>query len=117
MPFESNSNRFSSFIPSESEITSDLMRLGSNGFSNIRVPDFKRLINDCGKMGVLHKLLKKLNKEKHRCLIFCQMTKMMDILEEYLSWMRYTYFRMDGSTQLNDRRDMVDQFQNNNEIF
>lgn len=41
----------------------------------------------------------------------------MDILEEYLSWMRYTYFRMDGSTQLNDRRDMVDQFQNNNEIF
>lgn len=41
----------------------------------------------------------------------------MDILEEYLSWMRFTYFRMDGSTQLNDRRDMVDEYQRNDSIF
>jgi DNA helicase INO80 len=68
-------------------------------------------------MGTLHKLMQRLYAEKHRCLIFCQMTKMMDILEEYLSWMQFTYFRMDGSTQLNDRRDMVDEFQRNNDIF
>jgi SNF2 family DNA or RNA helicase len=97
--------------------TEELMNKGSNGFSKIQVPDFKRLINDCGKMGVLDTLLKQLYSEKHRCLIFCQMTKMMDIIEEYLSWMQYTYFRMDGSTQINDRRDMVDEFQKNDKIF
>jgi DNA helicase INO80 len=45
------------------------------------------------------------------------MTKMMDIIEEYLSWMQFTYFRMDGSTQINDRRDMVDEYQRNDKIF
>lgn len=101
----------------ETRETEKLMSNGSNGFSKIQVPDFKRLINDCGKMGVLDSLLKRLHSEKHRCLIFCQMTKMMDIIEEYLSWMQYTYFRMDGSTQINDRRDMVDEFQKNDKIF
>ena len=95
----------------------ELMHSGSNGYSSIQVPDFKRLINDWGKMGILDKLLKRLYIEKHRCLIFCQMTKMMNIIEEYLSWKQYTYFRMDGSTQINDRRDMVDEFQRNDNIF
>jgi len=26
------------------------------------------------------------------------MTKMMDILEDFLIWQKYSYFRMDGST-------------------
>lgn len=93
------------------------MLTNSKGYSGIEIPDFKRLINDCGKMKILDKLLKKLYNEKHRCLIFCQMTKMMDIIEEYLSWMQYQYFRMDGSTQINDRRDMVDEYQKNENIF
>lgn len=97
--------------------TDELMHSGSNGYSKIQVPDFRRLINDCGKMSALDSLLKKLFAEKHRCLIFCQMTKMMDIIEEYLSWMQYSYFRMDGSTQINDRRDMVDEYQSNENIF
>ena len=105
------------FEMAEAGGSSEFMHLGSNGYSQIQVPDFRRLINDCGKMGILDKLLKKLFVEKHRCLIFCQMTKMMDIIEEYLSWMQYSYFRMDGSTQINDRRDMVDEFQKNDNIF
>lgn len=42
---------------------------------------------------------------------------MLDILEEYLTWKKYVYFRMDGSTTISDRRDMVDEFQKNPNIF
>jgi DNA helicase INO80 len=45
------------------------------------------------------------------------MTKMMDILEDFLIWQKYTYFRMDGSTQLQDRRFMVEEFQTNPNVF
>ena len=45
------------------------------------------------------------------------MTRMLDILEEYMSKKKYTYFRMDGSTQIADRRDMINEFQTNPKIF
>ena len=43
-----------------------------------------RLVADCGKMRALDMLLKRLREEDHRCLIFTQMTKMLDILEDYM---------------------------------
>jgi DNA helicase INO80 len=45
------------------------------------------------------------------------MTRMIDILEEYMTKKRYSYFRMDGSTNIADRRDMVNEFQVNDKIF
>lgn len=42
---------------------------------------------------------------------------MLDILEEFLTWRKYTYLRMDGSSVVSDRRDMVDEFQQNDSIF
>ena len=45
------------------------------------------------------------------------MTRMIDILEEYMAKRRYSYFRMDGSTNIADRRDMVNEFQTNSQIF
>ena len=45
------------------------------------------------------------------------MTRMLDILEDYISWRKYTYFRMDGSTSIQDRRYMVEEYQKNPEIF
>ena len=42
---------------------------------------------------------------------------MIDILEEYMTKKRYSYFRMDGSTNIADRRDMVNEFQVNDKIF
>jgi len=42
---------------------------------------------------------------------------MIDILEEYMAKRRYSYFRMDGSTNIADRRDMVNEFQTNSQIF
>lgn len=87
------------------------------GSCTLQLPDYSRLVTDCSKMGVLQDILEKRFKGGHRCLIFCQMTKMMDILEDFLIWQKYSYFRMDGSTQLQDRRFMVEEFQTNPNIF
>jgi len=85
--------------------------------SELEIPKFNKLVSDCAKLRVLDNLLIKLRKENHRCLIFCQMTKMLDILEDYLSWKKHKYFRMDGSTSIADRRDMVHEFQTNPNVF
>jgi superfamily II DNA/RNA helicase len=87
------------------------------GYTQLELPSFDRLISDCAKLKKLDELLKKLISENHRVLIFCQMTRMLDILEEYMSKKKYTYFRMDGSTQIADRRDMINEFQTNPKIF
>jgi len=85
--------------------------------SKIEIPDYTSLIGDSAKLKHLDKLLVRLKSENHRCLIFCQMTKMMDILEDYLYKKGYTFFRLDGSSNIVDRRDMVKDFQKNNNIF
>ncbi|VAH91223.1 unnamed protein product [Triticum turgidum subsp. durum] len=45
------------------------------------------------------------------------MTKMLDILEDYMNFRKFKYFRLDGSSAISDRRDMVRNFQNRNDIF
>lgn len=75
------------------------------------------MITDSGKMAVLDKLLVKLKREDHRVLIYSQMTRMIDLLEEYMAHRRYRYIRLDGSSRISDRRDMVDDFQTKSDIF
>eukprot|EP00656_Telonema_subtile_P002228 TRINITY_DN10975_c0_g2_i1.p1 TRINITY_DN10975_c0_g2~~TRINITY_DN10975_c0_g2_i1.p1 ORF type:complete len:599 (+),score=67.00 TRINITY_DN10975_c0_g2_i1:2-1798(+) len=87
------------------------------GSSHIHVPNYGKLVTDSGKLLVMDSLLKDLFSAGHRVLIFCQMTKMMDILEDYLSFRKYSFVRLDGSSNLADRRDMVDDFQSRDDIF
>lgn len=91
--------------------------INEKGASILELPNYSRLVTDCAKMKFLDNLLGKLHKGGHRVLIFCQMTKMLDILEDFLCWRKYTYFRMDGSTNLQDRRFMVEDFQKNPTVF
>jgi len=81
------------------------------GTSGIMVPDLLKLITDSGKLKYLDNLLADLRKGGHKVLMFCQMTKMMDILEDYFWFRKYKYLRLDGSSSVSDRRDMVAQFQ------
>ena len=69
------------------------------------------MIFDSGKMLVLDKLLVKLKQEQHRVLIYSQMTRMIDLLEEFMGYRRYRFIRLDGSSRISDRRDMVADFQ------
>jgi superfamily II DNA/RNA helicase len=68
------------------------------------------LTENCGKMVLLDKLLKKMKQRGHRVLIFSQMTKMIDILEDYFLSKRYEYCRIDGNTTYEDREDRIAAF-------
>jgi SWI/SNF-related matrix-associated actin-dependent regulator of chromatin subfamily A member 5 len=61
----------------------------------------------CGKMVLLDKLLAKMKERGHRILIFSQMTRMLDILEDYLISKGYLYCRIDGNTSYDDREDRI----------
>jgi chromatin-remodeling ATPase INO80 len=65
----------------------------------------------------LDALLKELKANDHRVLLYFQMTRMIDLMEEYLTYRNYKYCRLDGSTKLEDRRDTVADFQSDPSIF
>jgi SNF2 family DNA or RNA helicase len=52
----------------------------------------------------------KLFAQGHRVLIFSQMTRMLDILEDYLRYHEYQYCRIDGSTDSFSRDEAMDSF-------
>ena len=68
------------------------------------------LYQNCGKMVLLHKLLGKMKERGHRVLIFSQMTRMIDILEDYMLSQGYQYCRIDGNTSYEDREDRIADF-------
>ena len=70
----------------------------------------KGIITSSGKMMLLDQLLAKLRKDNHRVLIFSQMVKMLDILEDYLCYRNYKYQRLDGTIAAGPRRIAIDQF-------
>ena len=86
-------------------------------FTNIHVPSMRRFVTDSGKLAKLDQLLRQLKHGGHRVLLYFQMTKMIDLMEEYLTYRNYKYLRLDGSTKLEDRRDTVADFQTKPEIF
>nr|CAB3500805.1 unnamed protein product [Digitaria exilis] len=79
--------------------------------------DPAKMLTDSGKLHTLDMLLRRLRAEGHRVLLFAQMTKMLDILEDYMNFRKFKYFRLDGSSAISDRRDMVRDFQNRNDVF
>ncbi|XP_057659365.1 chromatin-remodeling ATPase INO80 [Diorhabda carinulata] len=89
----------------------------TNGWSNIVIPDKESLVTDSGKLSVLDGLLRRLKEEGHRVLIYSQMTKMIDLLEEYMWHRHHKYMRLDGSSKISERRDMVADFQARTDIF
>ncbi|XP_022083274.1 DNA helicase INO80-like isoform X2 [Acanthaster planci] len=88
-----------------------------HGWSKIQIPDKQYLVTDSGKMYVLDELLTRLKREGHRVLIYSQMTRMIDLLEEFMWHRKHTYMRLDGSSKISDRRDMVADFQSRSDIF
>ncbi|KAI9565028.1 hypothetical protein GHT06_008772 [Daphnia sinensis] len=88
-----------------------------HGWSSVILPDKETLICDAGKLQVLDSLLRRLKNEGHRVLIYSQMTRIIDLLEEYMWHRKWTYMRLDGSSKISDRRDMVADFQTRSDIF
>lgn len=72
--------------------------------------DGPHLWENSGKMQLLHKLLPKLKERKSRVLIFCQMTRVLDILEDYMRLVGHEYCRIDGNTDGERREQQIDEF-------
>ncbi|KAJ1967486.1 swr1 complex component [Dispira parvispora] len=80
-------------------------------------PDKTLLQYDCGKLQILATLLQGLAREHHRVLIFTQMTRVLDILEEFLNLHGYRYLRLDGATPVALRWDLTERFNQDRRIF
>lgn len=85
--------------------------------AQMQVPQINKLIIDSTKLAHLDRLLRELKANDHRVLIYFQMTKMIDLMEEYLIYRQYKYLRLDGSSKISDRRDMVTDWQTKPELF
>lgn len=70
----------------------------------------EHLVTSSGKMVLLSKLLPKLKDGGHKVLIFSQMVRVLDLLEELLRLKQYRYERLDGSTSASVRAAAVDRF-------
>ncbi|RLN74945.1 hypothetical protein BBJ28_00017162, partial [Nothophytophthora sp. Chile5] len=68
------------------------------------------MVKCCGKMVLIDKLLPRLNDGGHKVLIFSQMVRVLDIIEDYLRYCGYLYERLDGNIRGNDRQAAVDRF-------
>ncbi|KAK0724992.1 SNF2 family N-terminal domain-containing protein [Lasiosphaeris hirsuta] len=84
---------------------------------SIQFPDKRLLQYDCGKLQALDKLLRKLQAGGHRALIFTQMTKVLDILEQFLNIHGHKYLRLDGSTKVEQRQILTDRFNHDPRIL
>ncbi|KAK2845552.1 hypothetical protein Q7C36_010406 [Tachysurus vachellii] len=79
------------------------------GFPNgiINGPDLYRA---SGKFELLDRILPKLQVTNHRVLLFCQMTSLMTIMEDYFSYRNFLYLRLDGTTKSEDRAALLKKF-------
>ena len=70
----------------------------------------EHLVENCGKLFMVDKLLKKRKERGSRILIFTQMTRVLDILEDFRVVRGYNYCRIDGNTDCNVRESSIDAF-------
>ncbi|UZJ52017.1 hypothetical protein CBS101457_001337 [Exobasidium rhododendri] len=70
----------------------------------------EHLVFNSGKMVILDKLLKSMKAKGSRVLIFSQMSRVLDILEDYCMFRDYQYCRIDGSSAHEDRISAIDDY-------
>ena len=63
-----------------------------------------------GKFELLDRMLPKLKRGGHRVLLFSQMTTLLNIMEDFLTYRGYSFLRLDGSTSAADREERMMQF-------
>uniref|UniRef100_A0A8C0W708 DNA helicase n=1 Tax=Castor canadensis TaxID=51338 RepID=A0A8C0W708_CASCN len=91
----------------EEKILEDFRKTHSPDASEFQL---QAMIQAAGKLVLIDKLLPKLIAGGHKVLIFSQMVRCLDILEDYLIQRRYTYERIDGRVRGNLRQAAIDRF-------
>jgi DNA excision repair protein ERCC-6 len=69
--------------------------------------------NKSGKMQVVKALLEMWKRFGHKTLLFSQGVQMLNIIEDFIKSLDgFNYLRMDGGTNIKDRQNLVDRFNN-----
>ncbi|XP_059076148.1 CHD3-type chromatin-remodeling factor PICKLE isoform X1 [Cryptomeria japonica] len=71
---------------------------------------YRKLLEASGKLLLLDKMMAKLKIQGHRVLLYSQFHHMLDILEDYLSYKKWTYERIDGKVNGVERQIRIDRF-------
>lgn len=82
-----------------------------------RLPEKHFLESDCGKLARLKVLLRSCQSKGFKCIIFTQFSKMLDVLESFVNYNRFTYLRLDGSVKIDTRQALVERFNLDDRIF
>lgn len=75
------------------------------------------LFRSSGKFELLDRILPKLRATGHRVLIFCQMTSLMTIMQDYFDYRSFRYLRLDGATRADDRGEMLKEFNDESQEY
>jgi SNF2 family DNA or RNA helicase len=70
----------------------------------------EQLVKSSGKMVLMEKLLLKLFDGGHKVLVFSQMVRVLDLLEDLLRIKKYRFERLDGTTSSSSRLHAVERF-------
>ncbi|KAJ4499360.1 SNF2-family ATP dependent chromatin remodeling factor snf21 [Lentinula lateritia] len=70
----------------------------------------ERIVRTSGKLELLNRVLPKFFATGHRVLIFFQMTKVMDIMADFLRYLGVKFLRLDGGTKTEERASFVTLF-------
>ncbi|KAF8065502.1 hypothetical protein HT031_003103 [Scenedesmus sp. PABB004] len=62
------------------------------------------------KLDLLDQVLVRLAACGHKVLLFCTMTRALDLVEEYAAWRGWTWLRLDGATSGPERAEAVSRF-------
>ena len=81
----------------------------------VKIPD--HLVVSSGKFQFFDKMLPQMKVDGHRVLIFSQFVMMLDVIEKYLAIRGHQFVRLDGSTAVNDRQDLIEEYTANPDIF
>ena len=73
----------------------------------INGPDIYRA---SGKFELLDRILPKLKATGHKVLMFCQMTALMTVMEDYFIFRNFKYLRLDGGTKADERGELLGMF-------
>jgi len=77
----------------------------------------EELVTSCGKMLLLDRMLPELKQRGNKVLLFSQMTRMMDILEDYCILRNYGYSRLDGQMRVSERQEEIKKFEADPSVF
>ena len=89
------------------QVGSDLEKLQEDYDEKVWRAKLQRMVDCCGKMVFVDKLLPKLRSEGHKVLIFSQFKIMLDIIGSYLNGRGYRHERLDGSVHGRDAVERV----------